>query len=76
MRLTSASTANPAKAGCHLVSVAVLATVLWSQPAAQSGNDLTLAVSGAANQTPWVAAHGALVAVVWGASASGKADVF
>lgn len=75
MRVT-ARTVDPARAGRHLVSVAVLATVLWSQPAAQSGNDLTLSVSGAANQTPWVAARGSLVAVVWGASASGKADVF
>jgi hypothetical protein len=38
--------------------------------------DATLAISGAVNQTPWVASQGALVAVVWGASVSGKGDIF
>ena len=76
MRLTLARAVGPANAGRHLVAIAVLAAALCSQPAAQTSSDATLAISGAANQTPWVAAHGNLVAVVWGASASAKADVF
>ena len=59
-----------------VAAVAVLAAICPLQPAAQSGIGATLAIDGATNQTPWVAAHGSLVAVVWGASASGKADVF
>jgi hypothetical protein len=35
----------------------------------------TLAVPDRANSTPWVAASGSFVAVVWGASAEGKGDV-
>jgi hypothetical protein len=38
-------------------------------------DEVTLAVPGRANSTPWVAAAGALVAVAWGAAAEGKGDV-
>jgi hypothetical protein len=36
---------------------------------------VTFAVSGRTNSTPWIAAADSFVAVVWGASAEGKADV-
>jgi hypothetical protein len=42
---------------------------------AAPSSPVTFAVSGRTNSTPWVAASGAFVAVVWGASADGKADV-
>jgi len=38
--------------------------------------DVTLAITGATNQTPWVAASGSLVAVAWAASAAGRADIY
>lgn len=38
--------------------------------------DITLAVTGRTNSTPWVAAAGDFVAVAWGASAAGKGDIF
>jgi hypothetical protein len=59
-----------------VAAVALLAALYPLRPAAQAGTGATLAIDGASNQTPWVAAHGSLVAVVWGAAASGKADVF
>lgn len=70
------------------VAVAVFATTLSVAPGAQSRQpqegvaatsvnaDVTLAISGATNQTPWVAASGSLVAVAWAASAAGKADIY
>ena len=38
--------------------------------------DVTLAVAGRINATPWVASAGQFVAVVWAASASGKGDIY
>jgi hypothetical protein len=43
---------------------------------ADSPGEVTLAVSGRVNSTPWIASAGSLVAVVWGASSSGKSDVY
>jgi hypothetical protein len=42
----------------------------------RGATDLTLAIPGRVNATPWVAASGTHVAVAWGASADGKGDVF
>jgi hypothetical protein len=42
----------------------------FAQPA-----DIVLAIPGHSNMTPWIAASGSLVVVVWGASAAGKGDV-
>ena len=47
-----------------------------SQPAPAAGPPLTLAVPGRANATPWIAAQGSHLAVVWAATASGKSDIF
>lgn len=70
------------------VAVAGLTTTLSVGPAAQSRTpqgavaaasvtaDVTLAIDGATNQTPWVAAHRSLVAVAWAATAAGKADIY
>ncbi len=57
---------------------ATAATALWPDlPAAQSQvANVTLAIDGRTNQTPWLASQGAFVAAAWGASAAGKADVF
>lgn len=38
--------------------------------------DVTLAVAGRTNATPWIASAGQFVAVVWAASASGKGDIY
>src|SRR6187402_2633207 len=57
------------------VVVAIVLAGLSIRPSAQTPIETTLAVSGAANQTPWVASQGSLVAVVWGASTSGKGDI-
>lgn len=76
MRLTTFSAA-----------AALLVTLLPGAPTAQSRQphegvattataDETLAIAGTTNQTPWVAAHRSLVAVAWGASAAGKADIY
>jgi hypothetical protein len=43
---------------------------------ADSSREVTLAVQGRVNSTPWAAASGSFVAVVWGASADGKGDVY
>lgn len=50
-----------------LAVVATLATVAtWSStPSAQTHPGVTLAIAGRSNQTPWVAARDAFVAVAW-----------
>lgn len=48
----------------HFIALTALATTLASAPSAQTNAEVTLAVPGATNQTPWVAAHGAQIAVV------------
>ena len=37
---------------------------------------MTLAVPGRTSATPWIAAHGRFVAVVWAATAGGASDIF
>lgn len=60
-----------------LLALSVGAAVLLPMaPTAQSRGETTLAIAGRSNQTPWVATAGDLVAVTWGATADGKADVF
>jgi hypothetical protein len=39
-------------------------------------DEITLAISGRTNATPWIASTGSFVSVVWAASASGKGDVY
>ena len=39
-------------------------------------DEITLAIPGRTNTTPWIASAGSFVAVVWAASASGKGDVY
>lgn len=60
----------------HFIALTALATTLASAPSAQTTTQVTLAISGATNQTPWVAAQGAVVAVVWGATSNGQGNVF
>ena len=60
-------------------SVAALAAM--SMPslalrAAPGSGTISLAIPGRSNATPWIASHGPFIAVVWGASAEGKTDVF
>ncbi len=43
---------------------------------ADSTGEMTLAVAGRTNSTPWIAASGSFVAVAWGASQNGKGDVY
>jgi hypothetical protein len=56
--------------------VAAVATVLLVLRAAPSSDVASLVVKGRSNSTPWVAAAGSFVAVVWGGSTAGKTDVF
>jgi hypothetical protein len=44
--------------------------------AAPAADVISFEVPGRANATPWVTADGSFVVVAWGASASGRADVF
>ena len=46
------------------------------QAAVVPGPPVTLAVPGRANATPWLAAQGAHVAVVWAATAASRSDIF
>ena len=39
-------------------------------------DEITLAIPGRTNATPWIASAGSFVSVVWAASASGKGDVY
>jgi hypothetical protein len=51
--------------------------MLWWSPAVSSSGDISLAVDGRANQAPWVASDGSVVAVTWGArTAAGATDVY
>src|SRR5688500_5349137 len=59
----------------RLAAVAVLCILTLDGPAS-SAAPAPLDVPGRSDQTPWVAASGPFVAVAWGASAAGKADVF
>jgi hypothetical protein len=59
-----------------ILIASALLTLIAKIGAAPADAVVSLAVPGRANSTPWVAASGAFVAVAWGASASGKTDVF
>ena len=56
-------------------AIAVLC-IAWLGSPTSSSAPAPLDVPGRSDQTPWVAASGSFVAVAWGASAAGKADVF
>src|SRR5215204_3035620 len=56
--------------------LALLGFVAFAAPAAVPAAATFPNVPGRANATPSIAASGAVVAVAWGASAHGKADVF
>lgn len=57
--------------------IALVATVgAWARPSAQAPAGVTLAVPGRTNATPWIAADGRFVAVVWGATLDGRADIY
>lgn len=59
-----------------LIVVAASAALPAQQTAPAAGPAVTLALPGRANATPWVAAQGAHVAVVWAATAAGTSDIF
>jgi hypothetical protein len=56
--------------------MAIVITTTTAGPEAGPAETGLLAVPGRANSTPSVAAAGSFVAVTWGASSGGKADVF
>jgi len=57
--------------------VAVAAATAWPDASPlRAGGTMAFDVQGRSDSTPSVAADGAFVAVAWGASADGKADVF
>ena len=53
----------------------IVLAILVACAAAIRANELTLAVPGRTNATPWVAAAGSFAAVAWSAAAAGKGDV-
>lgn len=57
-------------------AAAVLVAAAVALTSAQAPADVTLVVPGRTNATPWIAADGRFVAVVWGATLDGRADVF
>ncbi len=59
-----------------LLVVAASAVLPAGQSAPAASLSVPLAVPGRANATPWIAAQGFHVAVVWAATASGKSDIF
>ncbi len=67
---------RPSRLHTLVLALAAIAA-LSGAPAAQSTGDVTLAIDGRINQTPWVASDGDFVAVTWGArKADGTTDVF
>src|SRR5215210_3205689 len=52
-----------------------LVSGMTAQPPSNAA-EVTLAVSDRTNVTPWIAARGNFVAVVWGASQKGGGDIF
>ena len=58
------------------IGAAALAALSMPHLAIRASGPTSLAIPGRSNATPWVASHGPFVAVVWGASAEGKTDVF
>src|SRR5687768_13782924 len=59
-----------------LTAVSSLLAVPPQPLVATGAQATTLGIAGRTNATPWVAAHGSFVAVVWGASSEGRTDVF
>ena len=66
--------AAPLAVACLVVALGASGTA--RQPAVRASNIATLSVPGRANQTPWVASDGDVVAVAWGATGPGGADVY
>ena len=62
--------------GSVLVAAAVAAAAVAATRHDTPAPTVTLDVPERSDSTPWIAASGAFVAVTWGASADGKADVF
>jgi hypothetical protein len=61
--------------GCCVTGLAILAVPALKERAVAAG-PVAFDIPGRADSDPWIAASGADVAVAWGASANGKADVF
>jgi hypothetical protein len=62
----------------HALPLILLSVFAGDQIGRAASDEVTLAVAGRSNQTPWMAASGRFVAVAWGATSSGgsDADVF
>ena len=59
------------------ITLVVLAiTVAAGTHAPAQSKDMTLAVPGRANSTPWITSLGSEVAVAWGATVDGKGDIY
>lgn len=59
-----------------LPALLAVSVVLAAVPGGANGPGATLAIQGRSNQTPWAASHGRFIAVTWGATVDGKADVY
>ena len=57
-----------------LITIAT-ATLVFANTNLAARDDVTLAISGRANSTPWIAGSGRFVAVAWGVTRNGGGDV-
>lgn len=62
--------------GTMLILALVVMVGTWARTSAQAPAGVTLAVTGRTNATPWIAADGQFVAVVWGATRDGRSDIY
>jgi hypothetical protein len=67
------ATLHPRTTATALAAASMLGLVLHAAPPTDV---VSLTVNGRSNTSPWVAAMGSFVAVVWGATATGRSDVF
>jgi hypothetical protein len=59
-----------------LLILTIASTLGVSTSTAPRADLVSLGLAGRTNLTPWIAAHGKVVAVAWGATSDGKTDVF
>ena len=59
-----------------LIALAIAVTTLAGTNTAARSGEVTLAVTGRSNSTPWIAGSGRFVAVAWGAMRDGGGDIF
>ena len=59
-----------------LIAIAIAVITFAGTNTAARSDEVTLAVTGRSNSTPWIAGSGRFVAVAWGATRDGGGDIF